>query len=136
MKIKITIVIVAIAGAVAFMAGSSIKKDARKFYQLNELHDAVKTNPDEVNSKYLVVLGNVKEGTIRKNGVQADFIMKMGDVEMSVHHNGKNLLPDTFQDGAQVTIEGKYIATDNKFESDKVMAKCASKYQTGAELAK
>jgi cytochrome c-type biogenesis protein CcmE len=57
--------------------------------------------------------------------------MQMDGSSLPVHHNGKNLLPDTFQDGAQVTVEGKYDSVQKKFVSEKVMAKCASKYESG-----
>lgn len=131
MKLKISIVVIALIGGVAFLVGSSIQKDAKKFYQLTEFQEALKTGGQNLNDKYLVVLGNVKEGSIQKNGIQADFTMEMADSTLKVHHNGKNLLPDTFQSGAQVTVEGRYDASTNVFTSDKVMAKCASKYQSG-----
>lgn len=132
MKLKISIVVIAIIAGVAFLVGSSINKDAKKFYQLTEFQEALKEDLKNVDDKYLIVLGNVKEGSIKKQGVEADFTIEMGDDILNVHHNGKNLLPDTFQAGAQVTIEGKYDGQKSIFVSDKVMAKCASKYQSGS----
>jgi len=131
MKWKITLVVSTLIAGVAFLVGSSITKDAKKFYQLSEFREALKTDAKSIDGKYLIVLGNVKEGSIQKNGIQADFIMEMDDSSLKVHHNGKNLLPDTFQSGAQVTIEGRYNVATGEFTSDKVMAKCASKYQSG-----
>jgi cytochrome c-type biogenesis protein CcmE len=131
MKLKVSIAVIALIAGVVFMAGSSINKDAKKFYQLTEFQEALTNDSKSLSDKYLIVLGNVKEGSISKSGIQADFIMEMGDSSLKVHHNGKNLLPDTFQSGAQVTVEGKYDSVKNEFISDKVMAKCASKYQSG-----
>jgi len=131
MKLKISIAVLAVIAGVAFLAISSINKDARKFYQLTEFVETLKENPDAISGKYLIVLGNVKEGSIKKKGIQADFIIEMSDDAMNVHHNGKNLIPDTFQAGAQVTVEGKYDFEKKEFVSDKIMAKCASKYQSG-----
>ena len=131
MKLKVSIVVIALIAGVAFLVGSSIQKDARKFYQLTEFQEDLKKDPLVMGDKYLIILGNVKEGSIRKNGILADFIMEMDGESLKVHHNGKNLLPDTFQAGAQVTVEGIYDSQKNEFVSDKVMAKCASKYQSG-----
>jgi len=131
MKIKISIVVIALLAGIGFLAISSVKKETRKFYQLNEFQDALKKDEHVFNDKFLIVLGNVKEGTIKKSGIQADFTMEMNEVSLKVHHNGKNLLPDTFQDGAQVTVEGKYNSEKKEFVSEKVMAKCASTYSSG-----
>ncbi|MDH4262317.1 MAG: cytochrome c maturation protein CcmE [Spirochaetia bacterium] len=136
MKYKVSIVVVAIVAGIAFMVISSISKDTKKFYQLTELAEIIKKDKHSISDKYLIVLGNVKEGSVKKNGIQADFTIEMADDRMKVHHNGKNLLPDTFQAGAQVTVEGKYDLANDEFVSDKVMAKCASKYQSGQTMTK
>ena len=136
MKYKVSIVVIAFVAGIAFMVISSISKDSKKFYQLSELQEIIRNDKHSLTDKYLIVLGNVKEGSVKKSGIQADFIIEMGDANMKVHHNGKNLLPDTFQAGAQVTVEGKYDVNTDEFESDKVMAKCASKYQSGQTMTK
>ncbi|MDH4201080.1 MAG: cytochrome c maturation protein CcmE [Spirochaetia bacterium] len=132
MKLKISIVVIALAAGIAFMALSSINKDARKFFQVNEFQEELKKNPD-IADKNLILLGNVKEGSIRKSGIEADFVMELKGESLTVHHNGRNILPDGFLDGAQITVEGKYDNQKNIFVSDKVMAKCASKYQAGKD---
>lgn len=129
-------VVVALVGGVAFMAISSINKDTKKFYQLTEFQEALKKDKAALSEKYLIVLGNVKEGSIKRNGVEADFTMEMAGDALRVHHNGKNLIPDTFQAGAQVTVEGRYDTNKNEFISDKVMAKCASTYKSGQTTPK
>lgn len=79
--------------------------------------------------QYLTIYGKVKEGTIQKKGIQADFKIEDAGKELAVFFTGKTLLPDTFKDGADAAIEGKYDYEKKVFQADKVMAKCASKYE-------
>ena len=50
-----------------------------------------------------------------------------GDV-ISVNYVGKDLLPDTFKNGAQAMAEG-HLSRSGEFEASKIQAKCASKYE-------
>lgn len=131
MKLKVSIAVIAIVGGVAFMAVSSIRKDSTNRYPLDSFEQELKSNPDKVVNKNLIVMGNVKENTIVKKGIEADFEIELKGADMKVHHTGKNLLPDGFVDGAPITIEGKYDPEKNTFMSDTVTAKCASKYVPG-----
>ena len=47
---------------------------------------------------------------------------------ISVTYVGKDLLPDTFKDGAQAMAEG-HLTRSGEFEASKIQAKCASKYE-------
>lgn len=47
--------------------------------------------------------------------------------ELNVHYNG--LPPDTFKDGADVVVEGKYLP-EGYFVAQTLMAKCPSKYES------
>jgi cytochrome c-type biogenesis protein CcmE len=50
-----------------------------------------------------------------------------GDI-VPVNYTGKDLLPDTFKDGAQAMAEG-HLSRSGEFEASKIQAKCASKYE-------
>lgn len=101
--------------------------------QLEEF-DSRKQQGENFEGTYMTLYGSVKEGSIQKKGVKADFILtqkaKNGrQLELPVFFTGKTLLPDTFQDGAMASVDGKYDPRRNRFVADKVMAKCASRYQ-------
>ena len=40
--------------------------------------------------------------------------------------------PDLFKDGAEVVIEGRMLADASRFEADRVLAKCPSKFEGAA----
>lgn len=64
-----------------------------------------------------------------------DLVFMLVDIEnpettFPVHYQGP--LPDTFQEGGDVVIEGKYSA-DGGFEATTLLTKCGSRYEAGAE---
>ncbi|HCV26439.1 MAG TPA: hypothetical protein DGN59_23560 [Candidatus Latescibacteria bacterium] len=56
-----------------------------------------------------------------------EFQITDGENEIAVRYTGNAVLPDTFQDRAQVVIEGHY--QDGRFDAEIVFAKCPSKYE-------
>jgi cytochrome c-type biogenesis protein CcmE len=52
-----------------------------------------------------------------------------GENEIAVRYTGNAVLPDTFQDRAQVVIEGQFSSVDGRFDAEVVFAKCPSKYE-------
>ena len=52
-----------------------------------------------------------------------------GERLMEVRYTGNAVLPDTFQDRAQLVMEGRFVAETSRFEAEVVMAKCPSKYE-------
>lgn len=94
---------------------------------------------DAQTGRHARVHGYVAEGTIERDvpGQQVAFA-----VQAAPHAGGPPgpLLPvvfssletpDLFKDGAEVVLEGRYLATgaDPHFRADKVMAKCPSKFE-------
>jgi cytochrome c-type biogenesis protein CcmE len=47
-----------------------------------------------------------------------------------VHHQGP--LPDTFQEGRDVVVDGRY-GRDGVFEASTVLTKCGSRYEAAEE---
>ncbi len=58
-----------------------------------------------------------------------EFQISDGENEIAVRYTGNAVLPDTFQDRAQVVIEGHYSPADGRFDAEVVFAKCPSKYE-------
>ena len=57
------------------------------------------------------------------------FTVTDGEHTMRARYVGSAVLPDTFQDRAQVVLEGEYDARNGVFSADVVYAKCPSKYE-------
>jgi len=83
---------------------------------------------DNAYDKRLRVAGNVVAGSIERLPGEVKFKLEQkGDI-LPVSYTGKDLLPDTFKDGAQAMAEG-HLSRSWQFEASKIQAKCASKYE-------
>jgi len=74
------------------------------------------------------VSGNVRAGSIAHRSGEVDFVLEEQNKTLPVSYIGHDPLPDTFKDGAQALVEGKFNP-DGSFVAEQVQAKCASKYQ-------
>ncbi|MFT5434355.1 MAG: cytochrome c-type biogenesis protein CcmE [Myxococcota bacterium] len=77
------------------------------------------------------VNGVVQAGTFRENpsSDKIDIQFVIGDNEgnlMNVHYH--QLLPDAFQEGRQVIVQGKLLS-EGQIECDRLTVKCPSKYK-------
>jgi len=137
MRTKLTVFFVFFAAAIALLVVTSSGASAQVHLKLHEFQAELnKSDGDKIAARQLTLYGKVKEGTILREGTKARFVLVDGSHELIIEHSGKNLLPDTFQDGADAGVEGHYNALQKTFTSDKVMAKCASRYESVAKAAK
>lgn len=79
--------------------------------------------------------GRVVPGSVQFDQRSLDLRFMLVDIErpettFPVHYRGP--LPDTFQEGGDVVVEGKYSA-DGGFEATTLLTKCGSRYEAGAE---
>ena len=74
----------------------------------------------------LRVVGNVVPGSVESEPMRVRFQMTDGVQAIPVDYRG--VIPDTFGDKGEVTVEGSYRA-DGTFEASFLMAKCPSKYE-------
>ena len=72
--------------------------------------------------------GHVAVGTVKKQGMDYDFIVQ-GTGSNQVHVSYTGIVPDTFKEGSDVVVEGKYDAEARLFHCTTLMAKCPSKYE-------
>ncbi|MGH9358898.1 MAG: cytochrome c maturation protein CcmE [Terriglobia bacterium] len=79
--------------------------------------------------QHVRVGGIVEDGSITRQGGSLRFRLAQGAESVPVVYVGTDTLPDTFRDGAQAIIEGRY-APDGSFHASQIQAKCASKYQS------
>jgi cytochrome c-type biogenesis protein CcmE len=78
-------------------------------------------------AKRLRVAGNVKPGSIKRNGTHVQFVLVEQDQTLVVDYTGTEAPPDTFKDESQALADGK-IGPDGVFQAKALQAKCASKY--------
>jgi cytochrome c-type biogenesis protein CcmE len=134
MRLKLTLFFVLLGAALAILVVTSSTSASQVHLKLSEFRtELARVGGEKLARRNLTLYGKVKEGSIEREGVRARFILVDGDQEMLVEHSGKNLLPDTFQDGADAGAEGVYDAQQNRFTSHKVMAKCASRYEAAGK---
>ena len=135
MRTKLAIFFGLCAIALTILVVSSSTSAAQVHLKLHEFDaELAKGNASTLTKRHLTLYGKVKEGTIEREGVKAKFVIVDQGKELVVHHSGKNLLPDTFQDGAEAGVEGTYDAQRKIFTSHKVMAKCASRYEATVKM--
>ena len=113
-----------IIGSLVWLASGGIA-DTKTYYKtIPELQ----TMGSAAHGTRLRVGGDVKPGSIVRNGSQVKFTLHQGAQVLNVVYAGLDPLPDTFKDNAQALADGK-LDPDGVFEAKKIQAKCASKYE-------
>ena|SRR5215510_14698288 len=132
-KIKFLVGSLIIVAAIAWLGFSGFDESLAYYKTVDEL----KKMKDDAYDKRLRVAGNVVEGSINKQvpGSVRFKLEQKGDI-VSVNYVGKDLLPDTFKDGAQAMAEGHLSRSTGEFEASKIQAKCASKYEATYNIKK
>lgn len=115
--------IVGIIAVVIYLISTSFQEALTYYVTAVEFH----AHTDQYSAKKIKVAGFVSEGSIQKdptNPLRVHFLVREKDVRFPVVYEG--LIPDTFKDGAEVVVTGKWNGTT--FVATEVLAKCASKY--------
>jgi len=79
--------------------------------------------------------GDVRPGSITRLSGRVDFVLQAEGKSLPVSYVGTDPLPDTFVDGSQALVEGRWMP-DGRFVAEKVQAKCASKYEAAPGQSK
>jgi cytochrome c-type biogenesis protein CcmE len=123
MKSKIFIPILLITFSLVAIAFFSSSETSFTLLDASELA----VHPEKYDGDNLRVRGNVKIGSVVREGREARFVLELDNREIPVHFTGKNLLPDAFKEGVKARVDGKY--KNGILVADHVEAKCASKYE-------
>ena len=122
--VKFGALTVLIVGSLVWLAAGGIS-DTKTYYktiaELQQMGNAA-------HGKRMRVGGDIKPGSIVKNGAQVVFVLHQGAQTLNVVYSGTDPLPDTFKDDAQALADGR-LGPDGTFEANKIQAKCASKYE-------
>lgn len=114
-------------GAVSYLMVSGIGDTMVYYYTLSEL----KEKKSELAGVGLRIHGHVSSGTIRidRERSQVDFLVMEKKTPNTLPVTYQGIIPDTFKDGAEVVVEGTYLADRHHFQATVLMAKCPSKYE-------
>lgn len=123
-KIKIFLAFTTVSLILVWLVFSGFDSENMQYYaKINEVKAAQDFD------KGLRVKGKLVDDSLvaSETSLEKSFRIVEDGQELEVRYNG--LLPDTFKDGAEVLVEGKYTA-DGYFLAKTVMAKCPSKYES------
>ncbi|MGK2947578.1 MAG: cytochrome c maturation protein CcmE [Acidimicrobiales bacterium] len=75
--------------------------------------------------------GSVEGGTIDETASGITFTVVYNSVEVDVRHDGSP--PELFEPGIPVVLEGRWSATDDAFDSDRILVKHSEEYEAENE---
>jgi len=113
----------AILISLAYLAYTGVQQSKSYYVTIKELHGM----GDSAYSKRLRVAGNVQPGSIKRTGLNVEFVLVEQDQGLRVVYNGTEAPPDTFKDNSQALADGRF-GRDGVFHAKQLQAKCASKY--------
>ncbi len=82
----------------------------------------------EYSKKQVKISGTVLKGSMVSNG--SDHHFSISDDKNVLNAHFKGAVPNTFREGADVVVSGRFEPATRTFEATELIAKCASKYQS------
>ncbi|MBI1884231.1 MAG: cytochrome c maturation protein CcmE [Chlamydiae bacterium] len=123
-NLKFIIGILIILGTLTWLALEGFKEGKAYYITISELQNL----ESKAKEKRVRVAGIVVPESIQRKEENLNFSVSQEKLSLNVHYIGRDPVPDTFKEGAQVVVEGK-LRADNVFLAEKIQAKCASKYE-------
>jgi cytochrome c-type biogenesis protein CcmE len=113
--------------SLAYLAYTGVQQSKSYYVTIKELHGM----GDSAYTKRLRIAGNVQPGSIKRTGLNVEFVLVEQGQSLNVIYNGTEAPPDTFKDNSQALADGSF-GKDGIFHAKQLQAKCASKYAPGA----
>ncbi len=107
--------------AVGYLITSSTSQTLIYYYSVEEFQSQL----NRLQSRGIRING--KAAGIETQGGECRFQVVGEQESLAVVYRG--LLPDTFKEGSEVVIEGRWNPAEQHFEATTVLAKCPSKYE-------
>ena len=119
---RITFIVAGLAGlgVAAYLVASAFRNNLVFFFSPTQV--AAKEAPV---GRTFRIGGLVQEGTLKRDGLKAEFIVTDTAASIPVVYNG--ILPDLFKEGRGCVAQGK-ISADGVFHADQVLAKHDENY--------
>ncbi len=108
-------------------AGFALKAVEGSFQYYLTTDEYVKKR-ERFENRYVKIAGIVRAGSLELENRMHRFEIEFGGEQLPVIYEG--LPPDTFKEGVEVVVEGRG-SLEGAFVAQKLMAKCASKYEVG-----
>ncbi|MBI3814107.1 MAG: cytochrome c maturation protein CcmE [Nitrospinae bacterium] len=114
-----------IVAAIGYLVVTGISKTSVYYLTVSELL----SKGDSVFGQGIRVEGKVMDGSIKKapSALKVDFKITDSSKDISVHYEG--VIPDLFEDGRDVVVEGKY-SREGVFMAHTLLTSCPSKYES------
>lgn len=124
-RIKIAISFTIVIVLLVWLVLTGFNESMQYYVSIEE----VNSMKGEALSKGLRVKGNLVPGSVEKSNhsLEVFFIIEENGHQMKVRYDKE--LPDTFVDGSEVLVEGKFTQA-GYFDAEMLMAKCPSKYES------
>jgi len=125
MKVKVTVALIIVAGAVAlFLLSSTGTSKPVYYYSPTQFLADPALRGDRVRLK-----GNIQPGTVKQSGERLDLWFSIADGTSTVPVHYRGATPDAFKEGMEVVVDGRMQA-DGTFEGRELIVKCPSKYES------
>lgn len=115
-----------LAGALGYLIFAGLQSASMYYLNVSELT----TRGEAAYAEDIRLGGTVMEGSVRQDTSRmiVDFTVTDGQRSLPVRYRG--VLPDAFEPGADVVVEGR-LALSGIFEASTLLAKCPAKYEPG-----
>lgn len=124
--IKFIIAAVVVIGVVTYLMVSGLSQHSVYYLEVSELL----ASPEKFDMKGARISGDVVEGSINKDTMDKKLLQfTIADSQgssMNVEYRG--VVPDAFEEGVTVIVEGNYDPVKKVFFAKTLLAKCPSKY--------
>ena len=110
-KLRIAFGVAVVLAVLIFFAVSGFQEGKAYYKTLEEL----KSMGDDALGKRIKVAGHVAAGSIKGSGRTLTFILEQNQVTLPVKYTGSSPVPDTFNDGTEAVVEGRYLS-DGSFQ--------------------
>lgn len=116
------VVLVAVLAGVAIVTYQGLTSASLYFYNADE---AVEQRADLGDRRFR--LQGAVQDDVRDTAAGVEFTVRFNNVEVSVRHAGDP--PELFQPGIPVVLEGRWDASGEAFDSDRILVKHSEEYQ-------
>ena len=126
--VKLVLAGVVVVSAIGYLLFTGLTDHTMYYAEVTELL----SDPSKYNSKGMRVSGDVVENSVINSELNKKMIkFQVVDTQgSSMHVEYGGVVPDAFEEGVTVILEGNYNPEKEIFVAKTLLAKCPSKYET------
>jgi cytochrome c-type biogenesis protein CcmE len=124
-KTALLLSIVVVVSSLGFLVYTGLNSNMVYYYHVDEFLPKANSLEGET----IKVNGKVIDGTIHKDQLDYRFGIHGHAAANIVNVEYHGVVPDTFKDGSDVVVEGKYDSDRKVFHATTLLAKCPTKYE-------